>query len=275
VSTYSAPPLIAAILNLSLIFIVLVNNRRKTHAFSYIIYNTVFFLWNLCLFLLYSVENIETAYYINHVLVIATMFSYSSIYYFFYTFTGKNNKVNKMLLYSAFLISVLFLIFHFKFNLLSNELVMHFWGYYPKENIGDRIYGAVFLFYLFYSENLIYSKIKVASGLKKNQYKFIFWGTIIGFSGCLSNFLPLFGLEIYPIGNLTIILFSLSVAYALITVKMININYLVRKILSKIIKYSFIYIFCFFILNIFMPDSSLPARFLFSMKAQKVTLKIY
>ncbi|MFH1369048.1 MAG: ATP-binding protein [Elusimicrobiota bacterium] len=67
-------------------------------------------------------------------------------------------------------------------------------------------------------------------GQKRNQYRYIFWGTLLGYSGGITNFLPTYGIDIYPIGNLTSIFYSLSIAYALITIKTINLQYLFRKI---------------------------------------------
>lgn len=226
---YSVLPLIAAVINISLLFFVLINNRKKDIILSYILWNLSMLIWNLGLFLLYNAKNIQLAYKYNHILIFGTMFIFPTFFNFIINFTKQKTKRNKILIYSAYFLSFLFLLFHFKFNILSNNLEKYFWGYYPVAQIGDRIYTIIFFLFTIYPQILLYKLIKISSGQKRNQYQYIFWGIIIGYSGCLTSFLPPFGIEVYPVGNLITILISVAVAYALITVKMVNLKYLIKR----------------------------------------------
>jgi hypothetical protein len=54
---------------------------------------------------------------------------------------------------------------------------------------------------------------------------------IVGFSGGITYFLPMFGIKIYPFGNFTIPLYSLISTYAILRYRLMDINVVIKKAL--------------------------------------------
>jgi signal transduction histidine kinase/CheY-like chemotaxis protein len=219
-------------------------------------------LWNLGFYAIYNTDNLQTALFYNHYLIFGTMFIFAATYNFTLYFTNLITRLNKFLLYLAYALSFLFIFMHFKLNILSSSLTRYYWGFYPNAGIGDLLYGMTFLAYGAYSQVIIYKMMKTSVGQKRNQYRFVFWGTIFGFSMAITNFLPAFGISIYPIGNLTSILYSLAVAYALVTVKMINLQFLLRKAALEILTVLTILIMCAAVVYPVAGFSLLDGRFI-------------
>ncbi|MEK6645693.1 MAG: ATP-binding protein [Candidatus Firestonebacteria bacterium] len=258
---YSIQPLVAFILNISLILLILINNRNKNITLAYIFWNLSMAVWNLGFFLLYNTSEYLLAVKYNHILISGTIFIFSTTFHFVYNVANIKTKLNKTLLYLAYFFSFLFLLLHFKCNILSNELKKYFWGYYPLVNIGDLIYSVVFSFYITYAQVLIFKLIKISSGQKRQQYKYIFWGTFLGALGGVTNFLPTFGIEFYPFGNLTSLFYTIAIAYAFIRIKMVNLQYLLRKILEYLAILSSTVILNIIIVFILLPSSHFHRTF--------------
>ncbi|MHB9155830.1 MAG: histidine kinase N-terminal 7TM domain-containing protein, partial [Endomicrobiales bacterium] len=242
-NAYSLPPLLAAAVNILLIFVILsvyVDYRKRRVVLSYILWNLSMALWNIGFFALYTATDIHLAYRFNHLLIVGTMFIFPTTYHFIRDFTGQKTRVNRYLLYLAYSLSFLFLYFHFKLDILSVRLQLYPWGYYPLAYAGDIIYSLAFFGYVTYSQVLLYRLMKTSNGQKRDQCRYIFWGTVIGYAGAVTNFLPPFGIDVYPVGNVTTILYTIAVAYALVTVKMINLHYLLRRTATEIFALAFL-----------------------------------
>jgi signal transduction histidine kinase len=77
----------------------------------------------------------------------------------------------------------------------------------------------------------LYKYYKKSTLIQKNQVKYLFFGMIIGFSGGITNFLPIFGVNIFPFGNFTIPIYSLIVTYAILRYRLMDITVVIKKAL--------------------------------------------
>src|SRR5205807_1873667 len=66
---------------------------------------------------------------------------------------------------------------------------------------------------------------------KKQQIKYFFLATAIGFLGGSFNFLPVFGIDLYPWGNFTIFLYPFIMSYAILKHNLMEISLVIRKTL--------------------------------------------
>ena len=76
-----------------------------------------------------------------------------------------------------------------------------------------------------------------SSGGKLNQIKYVFWGSIIGFSGGSTTFLPVFRIKVFPLGNFFIVLYIVVIAYAIIKHRLMDIRVFVSKAVAFLISY--------------------------------------
>jgi two-component system, NtrC family, sensor kinase len=71
-----------------------------------------------------------------------------------------------------------------------------------------------------------------AEGLRKNQIKYLLFGSMIGYFGGLDNFLYLYDITIYPLfpyGTYAIPLYVSSTAYAIVQYRLLDINVVIKK----------------------------------------------
>lgn len=82
-----------------------------------------------------------------------------------------------------------------------------------------------------YSHILLAKSQGLISSAKKNQIRYFFLATAIGFSGGVVNFLGLFGFNIYPWGQCAIPLYPLIMSYAILKHQLMDVRLVIRKTL--------------------------------------------
>ena len=103
-------------------------------------------------------------------------------------------------------------------------LAHYYWGYYPTAGSFEWLFSGTFLIMVGYSFWILYYTIQRTSGAKSNQMKYLLAGAIACFGGGATNFLPLYGFGVYPIGNLMNSLYALLVAYAILEHGLLDIK---------------------------------------------------
>jgi len=102
-------------------------------------------------------------------------------------------------------------------------------AYFPRAGI---IYP---FFVIFFSSCVIYSLYLMLQvyhkyvGTKRNQIKYIFWGTLLGYMGASSTFMPMFGVKIFPYGNYFATVYVLAVCYAIVKHHLMDIDIVIKK----------------------------------------------
>ena len=71
--------------------------------------------------------------------------------------------------------------------------------------------------------------LKEPIGIKRNQFLYLFLGFFLGFVGGLSNFLPVYGINIIPLGNFTIPFYCIISTYAILKYKVLDIKIAVTR----------------------------------------------
>ncbi len=93
------------------------------------------------------------------------------------------------------------------------------------------IYQLFFLFWVYcvgYTYYLAYKKIKTSRGLKRNEIKYFFMFISIGFIGGVSNFLPTFGIKIYPYINFLVAVFPIALTFVILKYKIMDVTIMIR-----------------------------------------------
>ncbi len=81
------------------------------------------------------------------------------------------------------------------------------------------------------------------TGQKRAQIHYFFLATLIGYSGGSLDYLPIFGLDIYPYGNFAISLYPIIMTYAILRYRLMDIS----VVLNKGLAYAVLGIAIFFI----------------------------
>jgi signal transduction histidine kinase len=96
--------------------------------------------------------------------------------------------------------------------------------------------GPVFPFFtawwvalVVYSHYKLYETHRTTSGLKRRQIEYFFLATAIGYAGGSLDYLPIFGVTLYPYGNFAIVLYPMIMTYAIVQYRLMDIAVVVNK----------------------------------------------
>ncbi len=96
--------------------------------------------------------------------------------------------------------------------------------------------GRLFpIFFLWWIALVIYGHWELlkarnqSSGQKRNQIEYFFLATAIGYSGGSLDFLPIFGIDLYPYGNFAIVLYPIVMTYAIVRYRLMDITIVFHK----------------------------------------------
>lgn len=143
----------------------------------------------------------------------------------------KKEKEKKVILIFGYIITLFFLLFSFNNYYIKGVAPISFFPYWPQANWLYFLYLAFnYCSMVIYGSYLLYKGIKITFGFYKEQIKYAFAGSVIGFIGGASNFPLMLGIDLLPpIGNPFTIAFPLFFAYAIIRHRLMDIKFVLRK----------------------------------------------
>ena len=109
----------------------------------------------------------------------------------------------------------------------------HVWGWYIQPTPLYGVLSALLVVFLvLWAERVWHTYRHPASSRQRVQAKFWVLGGLIQIPFVLTNLLPIYGINIYPLGNFGNVLFTAIVAYAMVRHRLMDVDYIVRKGLS-------------------------------------------
>jgi len=148
--------------------------------------------------------------------------------HYVYVFLGIRRQ---LVVRAVYLSGAVFLIFDLFTNLfIANMRFVFNSFYYDSPPTFLYIIFVIFFFgVIVYSHYELLVALKKVSGNKKAQIKYFFIATNIGFSGGAFSYLPVFGIDMYPFLNFTVILYPIIMTYAIITHHLLDIKWVLRR----------------------------------------------
>jgi len=141
------------------------------------------------------------------------------------------NRRSGLFIWLIYLLGFFFLALNLITDLFINQVRWTFNEfYYLQPSIFYNLFVALFIGLVIYSHVLLLFAYKASRGIKKNQIKYFFIGTSIGFFGGSFSFLPVYHLDLYPTLNLLVSLYPPIVAYAILHYRLMDIRVAARSI---------------------------------------------
>ncbi|OGI11459.1 MAG: hypothetical protein A2Y40_10140 [Candidatus Margulisbacteria bacterium GWF2_35_9] len=254
-------PLIESIVGvLTAIWGILVLNRggvKKTNIlFSLFCFSVS--IWSLSYAMVYlSTDPISALYWVR-MGFIGVVLMPAFIYDFISNYTKTQNVYNNIFIKFLYMVGVVYLVIS-RFDLFLQQPIMHWWGYYPVA--GPTYLFFVFIFLLSFSLCpflLFPTKSKKArfsyAKYKQIQILFIAYFLLV-FS--IVDYLPNFGVEIYPFAYILVFLWITLVAYTIIRHQFMDIDLVIKR------GSYFILLFILFILPYIVLINYISSKFLF------------
>ncbi len=137
---------------------------------------------------------------------------------------------NKRFIVNIYLIGFLFLLALFTNHMISHvKFMFNSFYYLTNPSIIYIIFIFLWVASIIYNYQLAYKKIQTCSGEEKNKIKYFFISSGIGYAGGLTNFLPIFGINIYPYGNFLVAVFPIVMTFVILKYNLMDINIIIRR----------------------------------------------
>ena len=228
---YALSNFIAAFLTILLGIYVFIKNIKGRSNRIFLIFCCVFSSWMFSLFFLYYFgTSVEKAVFWSKSIYIGACFSPVLSYHFIIAYL--NIKKRPWVLYLFYALSSLFLFLTYT-NSILNGVHLYSWGFYPLYGKSHPFFIAYLLIENCYTLYLLYNKYQhrfemTSQDFMRVKYVFIAW--IIGHFA-LINFLPTYGLKIYPAGNFFIAILVVVLTYTIIRHQLLDIKIIIKKTL--------------------------------------------
>ena len=224
-------PLVAAVANAIIFALVLrggMNAIRRVFAWM----TLTVISWNLDIFSLYYFPDVPSALWWSMVFRTGVCLVPAAVLHSVCVLTGAKGRIWSSLLAAGYTTGAFLVIANFRGALVS-RLTPHPWGWYIEPAPLYSIMTALILIYFSLSIGRVAHTYRHPSDARqRTQAKF--WLLAIGVSGPfdLTNLLPLYGINVYPLGSFGNVVYLGIVAYAIARHRLMDVDYVVRKAVS-------------------------------------------
>jgi two-component system nitrogen regulation sensor histidine kinase GlnL len=111
--------------------------------------------------------------------------------------------------------------------------------YYPTAGMVYYFFPLLFGYFVIYGLTLLLKELILSSSTRRNQIKYLLFGVGVGFAGGSTTFPPVFGIAIHPVGTFFVPVYVLTVAYAIIKYRLMDID-LARRYIAIYISYGIV-----------------------------------
>jgi len=238
---YALPPLLTSLVFVFLSIFVLIKDSRN-------IFNRIFFLlgttsavWLCCYALAFNSSSESTADVLLRIGYCGIIFI--AVAFFHYTVAFLDLKKMKTIVGASYLLSLVWIMLFLKTSLLIKGVKRYSWGYYPLAGVLHPLFLIFFIGLVSFALTLLFYffflKSKELTSLKRIQIKYLFLAFFV-FNFASVDFLPNYGINIYPFGYLPALLFALIIAYVILRYRLIDIRITVTRAGIFIAVYTFV-----------------------------------
>ncbi len=141
------------------------------------------------------------------------------------------------LISTFYLIGLSFLTVNFVGNLFIANMRWVFNQFYYDSPPGILYIPFTFFFFalILYSHFLLWQAYQNAPKFTKTQISYFFLATTVGFTGGGLSFLPVYGMDLYPVFNIAIVASPLVITYAIIKKQLFDIRVVLTQLLVGLI----------------------------------------
>lgn len=230
---YSIPPLVSSILFFTLGLISLKRKNKINLTFALMCLTTVW--WQGCWTVLFNIKDPRIASILVKIGYSGIIFIPITFYHFTIEFLDRPEE--KRLVWLSYILGMGFLLSLWTTNLFIRGYYTYFWGFYPKASpILHPVYLVMLSIQALRILHLLFISLKGkgVNPIKRNQIRFMFWAVFF-YSFASADFLDNYGLEFYPLGVIAISASFITIAYTIYKYKLLDIHFLIRKILTVLI----------------------------------------
>ncbi len=214
-------------------FIISRDFKNKLYA-VFALYSLSISLWSFFLFINIYVKNYKVSLFAAHLLHVPATFIPILFVHYVNIFLGDNSKkFHAKWIVCSYIVGIIITPLTMT-NLIVNEVAPKF-GLRHYTVAGSNLY---YFYVAFWITNAVYGLLRLGSaytkseGARRNQLRYLFYGSLIGYAGGSDNFLLVYNyaiLPFFPYGDYAIPLYVFSTTYAIIAHKLMDIEVIIRR----------------------------------------------
>jgi len=186
-------------------------------------------VWSYSYFLWQISTIAESALFWSRGLMAGAIFISIFYFHFIISFLKRVKEHKKTLVFGYFIFTIFFFLNFTPFFVKNVTPKLNF-SFWPNPGILYHPFLLLWLSYMAYSIYLLLKELSTATGVLKTQVKYILIGTIIGYSGGITNYLLWYDIRIPPFGNWTTTLYLIIVAYTFLKYHLLGIRVIITEI---------------------------------------------
>lgn len=192
--------------------------------FSYFCFAVAF--WGINYFFWLKADSREKAELFIRLTMVGAVFIPILFSSFTARFLNIQEKKITLLNFTACFLLMLFSFSHLFIRTLEKK---HIFQYWPSPGPVFHLMLVYFLANALAAHILLAKEAMVQKGVRRNQILGVFFGTLIGFIGGSTNYLLWYDIPVPPVLNILVSVYVLSVGYAIMKFKLLDIELIVRK----------------------------------------------
>lgn len=227
--------LITGATSLILSFVILLTYGYKNNlGRTWFLFSFLVAVWGFGSYEISKTQSPESAIFLWRLIHIGIVMIPSVILHFTFSFLNINRK---KLLLATYIMGFFFLLSNATPYFISNTRYVFNSFYYDSPPTVLYLFFVVYFFASFvYTIYLLYKNYrKTEDKIKRKQIFYFLVATIVGFLGGGTNFLPVFGIDIYPILNFTVPLYPAILLFAIFKYQFLNIKIITTELFSGLI----------------------------------------
>ena len=245
---YNIGLLFTSITGFFLIFIVYFKAREQKLSRIFILINLSGAIWSGMLFIFHIYP--ESNIFLLRLAHLGILFLPVLYLHFLFLFFGLSWRKRK-LLFSFYGLTFFLASFSFSKFYISSIIFNPVLGYINQPGPLYLIFEIMFLVSVVYGCLLLIKGLKKIKGFRRSQIRYYLFGSILGLGGGASTFLPLFGINISPVGIYLVPSYGISITYAIVKYRLMDVRLVIRKGLIYFLITSFVTAFFVVILFLF------------------------
>src|SRR3989338_257697 len=229
---YALSALINFLTSITLGSFILFRNSRNTVSITFVIFTYSVGAWSFAYYLWQISSDPSTALFWSRLLMSFALFIPVSYVHFIFSLIGVEKNRGLFLKVSYTIFFIYLLINTFTDLVVSSVRPLLGFKYWPVPGPFFSIVLATWLGYMIYSLVLLYKSYFRETEIKKLQIKYLLLGSIIGYSGGITNYFLWYGVPIAPIGNILASVYIGITAYTIAKHRLLDIRLVVALTIS-------------------------------------------
>ena len=225
-------PLVAAVANLVVCVPVLRRRSRRPVHWAFAWMTLTIAAWNLGIFSLWHFRDPADAEWWSRLFRIGTCFAPVAVFHVALEQAGSSGRGWRAALAAGYLAAAILAAANLA-GLLVRGVSPHPWGWYVEP---APLYAGVTILVLLYlalaAERVWHAFRHPATPRQRTQAKFWFLATAVQVPFVLTNLLPIYGVEVYPLGNLGNVTYTTILAYAIARHRLLDADHVAQKLVS-------------------------------------------